>query len=160
MLPSLPLACQTSALLMSYAPNGNGAGERNRTVVSALARPHSAVEPHPRNGVPSRTLTSNLTLRTRPLCALSYGDKNQTPGRSLSPAHTQHFLEALGRLSYFAFRSSKWYARPVTLRTPALISSAIPLIRQTALFELRAQVKRLAECRGLAPHSPFREPTV
>ena len=28
-----------------------------------------------RNGVPSRTLTSNLTLRTRPLCALSYGDK-------------------------------------------------------------------------------------
>ena len=28
-----------------------------------------------KNGVPSRTLTSNLTLRTRPLCALSYGDK-------------------------------------------------------------------------------------
>ena len=26
----------------------NGAGERSRTVVSALARPHSAVEPHPR----------------------------------------------------------------------------------------------------------------
>ena len=25
----------------------NGAGERSRTVVSALARPHSAVEPHP-----------------------------------------------------------------------------------------------------------------
>ncbi len=59
---------------MSYAPN-NGAGERSRTVVSALARPHSAVEPHPQNGVPSRTLTSNLTLRTRPLCALSYGDE-------------------------------------------------------------------------------------
>jgi len=37
-LPSLPLACHASALLMSYAPNGNGAGERNRTVVSALAR--------------------------------------------------------------------------------------------------------------------------
>ncbi len=52
----------------------NGAGERSRTVVSALARPHSAVEPHPR-GVPSRILTDNLTLRTRPLCALSYGDK-------------------------------------------------------------------------------------
>ncbi len=34
-----------------------------------------AVEPHPRNGVPSRTFTSNLTLRTRPLYALSYGDK-------------------------------------------------------------------------------------
>ena len=27
-----------------------------------------------KNGVPSRTLTSNLTLRTRPLCALSYRD--------------------------------------------------------------------------------------
>ena len=46
-LPSLPLACQTSALLMSYAPDG----------------------------VPSRTFTSNLTLRTRLLCNLSYGDK-------------------------------------------------------------------------------------
>src|SRR5882724_11178546 len=28
-----------------------------------------------KNGVPSRTLTSNLTLRTRLLCALSYGDE-------------------------------------------------------------------------------------
>src|ERR1051326_4788389 len=73
-LPALPLACQTSALLLSYAP-GIGAGERSRTVVSALARPHSAVEPNPRNGVPSRTLTSNLPFRTRPLCVLSYGDK-------------------------------------------------------------------------------------
>ena len=27
------------------------------------------------NIVPSRTFTSNLTLRTRPLCILSYGDK-------------------------------------------------------------------------------------
>src|SRR2546428_12671804 len=74
-----------------------------------------------KNGVPSRTLTDNLTLRTRPLCALSYGDKESNPGRSLPPAHTRHFLEALGRLSYFAFRSSKWCARPVTLRNPALI---------------------------------------
>ena len=41
-------------------------------------------------GVPSRTLTGNLTLRTRLLCVLSYGDKG-------------------------------WYARPVTLRIPALI---------------------------------------
>ena len=46
-LPALPLACHASALLMSYAPDG----------------------------VPSRILTSNLTLRTRLLCALSYGDK-------------------------------------------------------------------------------------
>ncbi len=48
-----------------------------------------------KTGVPSRTLTSNLTLRTRPLCVLSYGDKES--------------------------RKSKWYARPVTLRNPALI---------------------------------------
>ena len=46
-LPSLPLACQTSALLMSYAPDG----------------------------VPSRTFTSNLMLRTHLLCDLSYGDQ-------------------------------------------------------------------------------------
>src|SRR2546425_7271272 len=32
-----------------------------------------------KNGVPSRTLTDNLTLRTRPLCALSYGDKRSNP---------------------------------------------------------------------------------
>ena len=51
-LPSLPLACQTSALLMSYAPRNIGAGERNRTVVSTLAQPHSAVEPHPQNWCP------------------------------------------------------------------------------------------------------------
>ena len=56
----------------------NGAGERNRTVVSALARPsrNAGLLKHTRkNGVPSRTLTDNLTLRTRPLCVLSYGDK-------------------------------------------------------------------------------------
>ena len=29
--------------------------------------------------------------------------------------------KGLGRSSYFAFRGSKWYARPVTLRIPALI---------------------------------------
>ena len=29
-----------------------------------------------KNGVPSRTLTSNLTLRTRLLYELSYGDEN------------------------------------------------------------------------------------
>ena len=59
---------------MSYVPE-NGAGERSRTVVSALAQPHSAVEPHPQIGVPSRNLTSNLEFRTLPLCVLSYGDK-------------------------------------------------------------------------------------
>ena len=30
-------------------------------------------------GVPSRILTGNLTLRTRRLCGLSYGDKSITP---------------------------------------------------------------------------------
>src|SRR5687767_4509343 len=30
----------------------NGAGERNCTVVSAMARPHSAIEPHPRKWCP------------------------------------------------------------------------------------------------------------
>jgi hypothetical protein len=49
-LPSLPLACQTSALLVSYAPG---------------------------NGVPSRTRTSNLEFRTLPLFTLSYRDGNQ-----------------------------------------------------------------------------------
>ena len=41
-LPSLPLACQTSALLMSYVPE-NGAGESRFRIgiVSALARPRS-----------------------------------------------------------------------------------------------------------------------
>ncbi len=123
MLPSLPLACQTSALLVSYAPNLNGAGERNRTVVSALAQPHS-VEPHPqKNGVPSRTLTDNLTLRTRPLCALSYGDKESNPwpvsstGSHLALSKSlDKEIKGLGRSIYFASRSSKWYARPVTLR--------------------------------------------
>jgi len=32
-----------------------------------------------KNGAPSRTLTDNLTLRARPLCALSYGDKRSNP---------------------------------------------------------------------------------
>ena len=67
-------------------PPETGAGERSRTVVSALAKPHSAVEPHPRNGVPSRTLTGNLTLRTRPLCVLSYGDEMvRTSGNAPDP---------------------------------------------------------------------------
>jgi hypothetical protein len=35
----------------------------------------STDELHSRDGVPSRNLTDNLTHRTRPLCALSYGDE-------------------------------------------------------------------------------------
>jgi hypothetical protein len=30
-------------------------------------------------------------------------------------------MKGLSRSSYFAFRDSKWYARPVTLRIQALI---------------------------------------
>ena len=32
-----------------------------------------------KSGVPSRTLTGNLTFRTRPLCDLSYGDERIKP---------------------------------------------------------------------------------
>ena len=39
------------ASALGYASKVDGAGERSRTVVSALARPHSAVEPHPREMV-------------------------------------------------------------------------------------------------------------
>ena len=89
MLPSLPLACQASALLVSYAPEV----ERVNGIAPSSRPWHSRILllNHTRkNGVPSRTLTDNLTLRTRPLYALSYGDR-------------------------------AWYARPVTLRNPALI---------------------------------------
>ena len=77
MLPSLPLACQTSALLVSYTPN-----EMERVNgIAPLSRPwHGRILllNHTRKtGVPSRTLTSNLTLRTRLLCALSYGDESE-----------------------------------------------------------------------------------
>ncbi len=90
-LPSLPLACQTSALLLSYTPN-----EMERVNgIAPLSRPwHGRIlllnHTRKEDGVPSRTLTGNLTLRTRPLYKLSYGDEN-------------------------------WYARLVTLRNPALI---------------------------------------
>ena len=65
MLPSLPLACHASALLMSYAPE---------------------------NGVPSRTLSSNLEFRTLPLFALSYGDENNKSLAGLfQQPQTRHF---------------------------------------------------------------------
>jgi len=82
------------------------------------------------NGVPSRTLTSNLEFRTLPLFALSYGDEKDgvmeywsagvmgrpQPGerallhRSITPP-PQHSCSPFW----------KWYARPVTLRNSALI---------------------------------------
>ena len=42
---------------------------------SRMSNERSADELRPQNGVPSRILTDNLTLRTRPLCILSYGDE-------------------------------------------------------------------------------------
>ena len=76
MLPSLPLACHASALLVSYAPTKM---ERVNGIAPSSRPWHGRILllNHTRKtGVPSRTLTSNLTLRTRPLCALSYGDGN------------------------------------------------------------------------------------
>ena len=55
-MPSIMVGTKSAALFASRMSNErsadelrpqNGAGERSRTVVSALARPHSAVEPHP-----------------------------------------------------------------------------------------------------------------
>src|SRR5438105_7774497 len=48
-----------------------------------MSSERSAGELRPRNGVPSRTLTGNLTFRTRPLCVLSYGD--QKTARTQNP---------------------------------------------------------------------------
>ena len=85
MLPSLPLACQTSALLMSYAPQ---ILERVNGVAPSSRPWHGRILllNHTRKiGVPSRTFTSNLTLRTRPLYALSYVDEMVRTGRFALP---------------------------------------------------------------------------
>ena len=59
---------------MSYAPEVERVNG-----IAPLSRPwHGRILllNHTRKiGVPSWALTSNLTLRTRPLCALSYGDE-------------------------------------------------------------------------------------
>ena len=86
----------------------------------------------PGNGVPSRDSTSNLTLRTRPLCVLSYRDEET--------------------------RNSKWYARPVTLRNPALIQcdagyKAAGGRVLMPLFELRAREWRNAVDSHHTPRS-------
>ena len=78
MLPSLPLACQASALLVSYAPEM----ERVNGIAPSSRPWHGRILllNHTRkNGVPSRNLTSNLEFRTLPLCVLSYGDKESNP---------------------------------------------------------------------------------
>src|SRR5207253_772686 len=48
-------------------------------------------------------------------CALEYRDKRSNPWPVFFTP------ESLRGWSYFAFRGSKWYARPVTLRNSALI---------------------------------------
>ncbi len=62
---------------MSYAP------EMERVNgIAPLSRPwHGRILllNHTRDGIPSRTLTGNLALRTRPLCFLSYGDSRSKP---------------------------------------------------------------------------------
>ena len=96
-LPSLPLACQTSALLVSYAPE---------------------------IGIPSRILTGNLTLRSRPLCGLSYGDKESNSWPVSSTGSRPAIAGNIGPLDLLRvqeFEILEWYARPVTLRNPALI---------------------------------------
>ncbi len=43
-------------------------------------------------GVPSRTLTGSLTLRTRPLCVLSYGDKKLVRASGNAPELGTHLV--------------------------------------------------------------------
>ena len=59
---------------MSYAPEMervNGVAPSSRPWHGRILLLNHTRE----HGVPSRALTGNLTLRTRPLCVLSYGDK-------------------------------------------------------------------------------------
>ena len=64
---------------MSYAPQKlervNGVAPSSRPWHGRILLLNHTRE----NGVPSRALTGSLTLRTRPLCALSYGDKRSNP---------------------------------------------------------------------------------
>ena len=100
-MPSKMVGAESAALSASRMSNECSAGElrpqkmERVNGIAPLSRPwHGRILllNHTRKiGVPSRTLTSNLTLRTRPLSALIYGDESQTPGRSVPTAHTQHF---------------------------------------------------------------------
>ena len=49
--------------------------KRAARFTSRMSNERSADELRPRNGIPSRALTGKLTLRTRPLYALSYEDE-------------------------------------------------------------------------------------
>jgi hypothetical protein len=73
-LPSLPLACHASALLVSYTPTEM---ERVNGIAPSSRPWHGRILllNHTRKMVSPATLTDNLTLRTRLLCVLSYEDK-------------------------------------------------------------------------------------
>jgi hypothetical protein len=78
----------------------------------------------PEIGIPSRILTGNLTLRSRPLCGLSYGDKESNSWPVSSTGSRPAIAGNIGPLDLLRvqeFEILKWYARPVTLRNPALI---------------------------------------
>ena len=87
----------------------------NRLPPSNDANPRGGwVRPRERRCPTSRTLTDNLTLRTRPLYTLSYGDKRSNPwpvsSTGSQPALSKTSIKemkGLGRSIYFAFRSSK-----------------------------------------------------
>src|ERR1700741_1574127 len=83
-MPSKMVGAESAALPASRMSSERSAGELRPQMervngIAPLSRPwHGRILllNHTRkNGVPSRTLTSNLALRTRPLCALSYGDE-------------------------------------------------------------------------------------
>ena len=59
---------------------------------SRMSNERSADELRPPNGVPSRILTSNLTLRTRPLCVLSYGDLKLVRASGNAPDTGAHLV--------------------------------------------------------------------
>src|SRR5436853_434174 len=95
---------------MSYAP---GKVERVNGV-APLSRPwHGRILllNHTRkNGVPSRTLTSNLEFRTLPLCDLSYGDKrsNHWLGYTRVGAHGRIRTDTVRVLSALSLRWTTW----------------------------------------------------
>ena len=61
--------------LTELCPQEMVGAKRAARFTSRVSNERSAVELRPRNGVPSRNLTSNLMLRTHLLCDLSYGDE-------------------------------------------------------------------------------------
>ena len=87
MLPSLPLACQTSALLMSYVPKM----ERVNGVAPSSQPWHGRILllNHTRtNWCPQPDSHRQPDASDAPaLCFELWGRKEETPGRSLPPAH-------------------------------------------------------------------------